>query len=43
MEVIMSVAFGLENDFQLNVDQTVMDECFRWFNPPSGTFFAGKL
>ena len=43
MEVILSVAFGLKKNFQINGDEIVTKEAMDWFVVRRTTLFIGML
>ena len=38
----MSIAFALENDFQLKGNKKITEEAYRWFKINPLVFFIGK-
>ena len=42
MEVILSVAFGLETDFQIKGDENLKREADDWFRLRRGNLILGK-
>lgn len=43
MEVIMSVAFGLQTNFQVKGDKTITDVAKTWFHSRPDVFFIGMF
>ena len=42
MEVILSVAFGLKTDYQLNKDKRISEEAAKFFTPRTSVLIIGK-
>ena len=43
MEVILSVAFGLQTNFQINGDEVLTKEAMDWFVVRRSSLFIGML
>ena len=43
MEVILSVAFGLETNFQMKEDENITKEAMDWFSARRSRLFIGLL